>query len=89
MGFGLTDGEQLERFWSYLRLFAKITKEMTQSHRLDMLAMAAANFTRKKNLAIGMKEIFCSVMKYLQTVLCLSLILTIFQVFVSHCVSLF
>lgn len=27
-GFGLTDGEVLERLWSFLRRFSKMTKEM-------------------------------------------------------------
>ncbi|MGH0120458.1 UNVERIFIED_CONTAM: hypothetical protein FKN15_066345 [Acipenser sinensis] len=51
-GFGLVDGEQLERLWSYLRLFAKTTKEMTPSHRLDMLAMAVALYSHKKQLGM-------------------------------------
>ncbi len=32
---GLTDGEATERLWSYLRRFAKSTKEMKASHRVD------------------------------------------------------
>ena len=36
-GFGLTDGEVLERLWSYLRCFSKMTKEMRLSHRVDVL----------------------------------------------------
>ena len=36
-GFGLTDGEVLERLWSYLRRFSKMTKEMRPSHRVDVL----------------------------------------------------
>ncbi|GAA6111800.1 uncharacterized protein LOC120485855 isoform X2 [Tachysurus ichikawai] len=28
-GFGLTDGEGMERLWSFLRRFARVTKEMT------------------------------------------------------------
>jgi len=36
-GFGLTDGEVLERLWSFLRLFLKMTKEMRPSHRIDVL----------------------------------------------------
>lgn len=52
-GYGLTDGEQLERFWAFLRLFAKITKEMTPSHRMDMLAMAVSHFIHKKQRSMG------------------------------------
>ncbi|XP_073672018.1 uncharacterized protein [Paramisgurnus dabryanus] len=36
-GFGLTDGEGMKRLWSFLQRFARVTKEMTPSHRLDLL----------------------------------------------------
>ena len=36
-GFGLTDGEMLERVWSYVRRFGKMTKEMRPSHWVDVL----------------------------------------------------
>nr|XP_029498283.1 uncharacterized protein LOC115114299 [Oncorhynchus nerka]XP_029498284.1 uncharacterized protein LOC115114299 [Oncorhynchus nerka] len=36
-GAGLADREQMERLWSYLRCFGKVTKEMTPSHRIDLL----------------------------------------------------
>ena len=39
-GFGLTDGEMLERLWSYIRGFGKMTKEMRPSHRIDVLSDA-------------------------------------------------
>ena len=52
-GFGLTDGEQLERLWSYLRLFSKISKEQTAGHRKELLAMALLNYAQKKMDAIG------------------------------------
>ena len=34
---GLTDGEGMERLWSYLGKFSKITKEMTPEGRQDLL----------------------------------------------------
>uniref|UniRef100_A0A1X7UXB1 Uncharacterized protein n=1 Tax=Amphimedon queenslandica TaxID=400682 RepID=A0A1X7UXB1_AMPQE len=34
-GFGLCDGENLERLWSYLRKFCKMTKEMSIANRVD------------------------------------------------------
>ena len=37
---GLTDGETLERLWSYLGKFVNITKYMKSNHRLDILEMA-------------------------------------------------
>ena len=56
-GFGLQDGEQLERLWSYLRGFAPITKEMTLSHRREMLTMAIHHFAKKKMSSIGLCNI--------------------------------
>ncbi|XP_028417790.1 uncharacterized protein LOC114542444 isoform X2 [Dendronephthya gigantea] len=46
-GFGLTDGEQLERLWSYLRRFGKMTKEMRPSHRIDVLSDAILHYSRQ------------------------------------------
>ncbi|CAB4482642.1 unnamed protein product [Rhizophagus irregularis] len=42
---GLTDGESLERLWSYLGRFALTTKYMRPSHRLDILELAIQNIT--------------------------------------------
>ena len=39
-GIGLSDGETMERLWSYLRRFGKMTKEMHPSHRVDILSSA-------------------------------------------------
>lgn len=46
-GTGLADGEQSERLWSYLRKFGKITKEMTPSHRTDLLTDALLHYSAK------------------------------------------
>ncbi|KAJ8345844.1 hypothetical protein SKAU_G00300370 [Synaphobranchus kaupii] len=46
-GTGLADGEQSERLWSYLRKFGKITKEMTPSHRNDLLMDALLHYSKK------------------------------------------
>ena len=48
-GFGLTDGEAIERLWAYLRKFSTITKEMTPVHR-DSLLNEALSFHRSKKL---------------------------------------
>eukprot|EP00794_Sanderia_malayensis_P000768 gene768-60_t len=45
---GLTDGEQCERLWSYLRCFSAITKEMTEANRQDVLTDALLYYSRKK-----------------------------------------
>jgi hypothetical protein len=40
-GFGLTDGEGIERFWSYLGDFTKLTRGMTKTNRQLTLITAA------------------------------------------------
>ncbi|XP_064807039.1 uncharacterized protein LOC135523937 isoform X2 [Oncorhynchus masou masou] len=49
-GSGLADGEQMERLWSYVRTFVKITKEMIPTHRVDALkdALYYASRVREK-----------------------------------------
>eukprot|EP00794_Sanderia_malayensis_P005106 gene5106-5754_t len=44
---GLSDGEQCERLWSYLRCFSSITKEMTVCHRRDALTTALLHYGKK------------------------------------------
>ncbi|XP_040927240.1 uncharacterized protein LOC114857791 isoform X2 [Betta splendens] len=51
-GFGLTDGEGMERLWSFLRRFARVTKEMSPSHRLDLLTEALLYYGRRKSADI-------------------------------------
>ncbi|XP_078676405.1 uncharacterized protein LOC144913536 [Branchiostoma floridae x Branchiostoma belcheri] len=51
-GFGLTDGEGMERLWSYLRPFFRVTKEMTPSHRLDLLTDATLHYAKRKSTDI-------------------------------------
>lgn len=36
----MSDGETMERLWSYLRRFARMTKEMRPAHRIDVLSSA-------------------------------------------------
>ena len=36
-GIGLSDGEGMERLWSYLRRFCRMRKEMRPSHRIDLV----------------------------------------------------
>uniref|UniRef100_A0A1X7SYR8 Uncharacterized protein n=1 Tax=Amphimedon queenslandica TaxID=400682 RepID=A0A1X7SYR8_AMPQE len=47
-GFGLCDGENLERLWSYLGKFCKMTKEMSIANRVDVLTDALNHFSRQK-----------------------------------------
>ena len=53
--FGLTDGEGVERLWSFIRRFTAITKEMTPSHRIDLLTDGLIHYGRRKNANIGKK----------------------------------
>ena len=41
---GLTDGEGVERLWSFMRHFAKITKKMSADKRDDVLTDAALHY---------------------------------------------
>eukprot|EP00112_Aurelia_sp_Birch-Aquarium-sp1_P004496 Seg151.1 transcript_id=Seg151.1/GoldUCD/mRNA.D3Y31 product="hypothetical protein" protein_id=Seg151.1/GoldUCD/D3Y31 len=50
--FGITDGEGVERLWSYLRQFTAITKEMTPSHRIDLLTDGLIHFAQRKNASM-------------------------------------
>lgn len=43
----MTDGEGMERLWSYLRRFSRMTKEMRPSHRLDILSDALQYYMNK------------------------------------------
>ena len=50
---GLTDGESLERLWSYLGKFVNITKYMKSNHRLDILEMALDYICQKSIKKLG------------------------------------
>ena len=50
-GIGLSDGETMERLWSYLR-FGKMTKEMRPSHRTDVLAHVLVYLKTKAKLGV-------------------------------------
>jgi hypothetical protein len=52
-GFGLTDGEVMERLWSYLRGFASITKEMSPSRRVDALTDFLLHYGRQSKSKLG------------------------------------
>ena len=53
-GVGLSDGETMERMWSYLRRFGKMTKEMRPAHRRDILTHALVNYGMKAKEKLGM-----------------------------------
>lgn len=60
-GFGLTDGEVLERLWSFLRRFGRMTKEMRPNHRVDVLTDALLFYARKRTASLG--NLLCDRMK--------------------------
>ena len=52
-GYGLTDGEGIERLWSYLRGFSSMTKEMTAGRRTDILTDALLHYSSRQLRAFG------------------------------------
>ena len=52
-GIGLSDGETMERLWSFLRRFSRMTKEMRLSHRMDVLSSALLYYGIKKKRKLG------------------------------------
>lgn len=59
-GYGLCDGENIERLWSYLGKFCKMTKEMSSSNRMDVLTDALNHYSCQKIDKIGNKDFICS-----------------------------
>ena len=57
-GLGLSDGEVLERLWSYLRRFGRMTKEMRPSHRIDILSHALLHYGHKTKEKLGEHSVF-------------------------------
>uniref|UniRef100_A0A1X7UAW0 CxC1-like cysteine cluster associated with KDZ transposases domain-containing protein n=1 Tax=Amphimedon queenslandica TaxID=400682 RepID=A0A1X7UAW0_AMPQE len=47
-GIGLSDGEVMERLWSFLRRFCRMTKEMRPSHRINVLTDALLFYSNKR-----------------------------------------
>ena len=52
-GFGLTDGENVERLWSYLGRISRMTKEMSSGNRIDLLSDVLYHYCRKKQRKLG------------------------------------
>ena len=53
-GIGMSDGEVLERLWSFLRRFGKMTKEMRPAHRVDVITHALLHYGYKTKKKLGM-----------------------------------
>lgn len=43
----------MERLWSYLRRYGRMTKEMRPSHRTDILVHALVHYGRKTKAKLG------------------------------------
>ena len=52
-GIGLSDGETMERMWSYLRRFGRMTKEMRPAHRTDIISSALVHYGLKTKAKLG------------------------------------
>jgi len=68
-GFGLTDGEWLERLWSYLERFTKTTRIMTPSHRKLILSLALDHFAETRIQKIGNYLYFYIYIIYIYSIL--------------------
>ena len=55
LGFGLSDGQQVKRLWSFLRRFSRVTKEMHPSNRVDILSDAILHYGRNCKDRLGNK----------------------------------
>ncbi|KAK6181329.1 hypothetical protein SNE40_009207 [Patella caerulea] len=64
---GTTDGEGIERLWSYLRRFKSITKEMSYDNRSDLLTESLLHHSDKVISNIG-KRLFVKLSKAEQVV---------------------
>ena len=56
-GLGLSDGEVMERMWSYLRRFSRMTKEMRPAHRVDILSHTLLYYGFKTKQKLGNEEL--------------------------------
>lgn len=56
-GFGVADGENLERLWSFLGRFSSKTKEMSPANRTDSLSDAMLHYASKKSPKLGIHSI--------------------------------
>lgn len=60
-GFGMVDGENVERLWSFLGRFSKMTKEMSPANRIDVLNDALTHYCSLKESKLGMIQLLASI----------------------------
>jgi len=61
----MVNGEVLERLWSYLRQFRKMTKEISESHREDILSVALFYLGRKTDIKNRLVNLIKNKLKYI------------------------
>ena len=66
-GVGLTDGEMMERLWSFMRRFSRMTKEVRPLHRTDVLCSALVYYGMQKKKK---KLVYVTCLKYIIMVCC-------------------
>jgi len=66
----LSDGEGMERLWSYLRRFGRMTKEMRPAHRVSVLSHALAYYglRKKQRLCECAHQVYEDVTVYFYTI---------------------
>ena len=74
----MSDGETMERLWSYLRRYARMTKEMRPSHRIYVLTGALVYYGIKTKAKLGiLAHLFYLVLSmlcmYIASLLCVRL----------------
>ena len=65
-GVGLTDGEMMERLWSFMRRFSRMTKEVRPLHHTDVLCSALVYYDMQKKK----KLVYVTCLKYIIMVCC-------------------
>ena len=68
-GFGLTDSEVVERLWAYLRRFARMTKEMRPSHRIDVLTDGLIHYAEQSSKRLSKFHLYSN-FKAINHILC-------------------
>lgn len=68
-GIGLSDGEVMERMWSYLRRYTRMTKEMCPAHRIDILSHALLYYGRSTKQKLRKQFYVMKVMRVINTVI--------------------
>ena len=57
---GLADGENMERLWSYLGSFCRMSKEMSAANRTDLLSDALHHYCTLKESKLGVCVCVCA-----------------------------